>query len=262
MCLLVSSCSGGGGQKGEESDSILVSQLEIRELNYETQAFVEATSAMRQEMFQILLDLEKISDETIDLERERERQGYVDDKVVNRIKEKVETIRIQIENAQKKAEDNSLLMQQLELLKEMAEKREVNLEYLRKQFRRKKSKLQMEYEELLATNQNLENLVEIRRRDQAKLEREENQWEQLTKTRWSQAGDKLMEVVDLVVVETNKKGEAKNKTARKVVEAKKGMLRLAVDCYQKSMYEGDESASYKKSVAEAKLQAIENGESL
>lgn len=251
-----------GSGNSDNQDSILVSQSTIGELSAETYAFMNQTSETRETIFGILKELEAISDETIDLERKREKEGHVDQNLVDQIKEKLGAIETEILAAQQKAEGNELLIQRLNELKRVALEREEQLAYLRKTYIRKKSQLEKEYEELQRKNQELEFQRNIRKQEESRLNAECQRLEATRKNIWTRVADRMVESVDMIEVTTNKKGKPKNKEAREVVESKKKILRRAIDCYRKSLVEGDEAANFGLSKAQRKLQDLENGDAV
>lgn len=251
-----------GNGNGDDQDSLLVSQLTIGELSAETNAFMNQTSETRKTIFGILKELEAISDETIELERKREKEGEVEDNLVDQIKDKLSAIESEILAAQQKAEGNELLSQRLDELKRVALEREGQLAALRKTYARKKSQLEKEYEELQRKTQELETQRDIRRQEESRLHAEIQRLEATRKNIWTRVADRMVESVDLIEVTTNRKGEPKNKVAREVVESKKKILRRAIDCYRKSLAEGDEAANFGISKAQRKLQDLENGDAV
>ncbi len=255
--LTLSSCSFMGNNKSSEnSDSITISKAQRDSIIQSRELFAGLSKEMQDELYKILWEMDDIAGKTFDLERQREMEGGVEKKVVDRIKKRIAAVKVELENAGKKAESTPQLRSMLSQLRRSLLDRDDEIERLKTKLERKKSKLQRKLDELGQTKNSLEDKIAELEMERSSLGRAESALSSSKATAWSKAGARLMESRNVINV-TKKKGLGK-----KVMEAKIRITEQAIRCFEKARATGDPSAEDNIRRANADLQRLKNGENI
>lgn len=249
--MTIVSCDFVGGTANDaQNDSVKISIMQKDSLMRTRNLFNELSHDMREELLNILWEIDDIAGETFELERKRESEGAVEEKTADLIKKRIAFVKEKIDNAEKKAGDNAQLHTTLLQLKKSMIDKEKEIERLRVKLDRKKSQLEEEYDNLMQKKDELEFKQIVLEKQNRELELSIQELQNSQNTAWSKVGDKLMESTDIITV-TKKKN-----LGRKVMESKQKVVEQAISCYKKSKAMGDPMADSKISRAESKLQQL------
>lgn len=256
LCSIsITSCEfNRGSSNNAKTDSVKISMMQKDSIMQSKQLFAELSQEMRDELYNILWEIDEIAGETFELERKRENEGAVEPNTADRIKKRIAFIKEQIENAEKMDEENPQLRSILRQLKSSMEERETEIERLKTSLNRKKSRLQEEYDNLKQKKIELEDRQVALERSHRDLESSTRELHNSQNTAWSKVGDKLMESVEMISV------TKKRNLGRKVKESKQKVIEQAIRCYRKSKALGDPMADTKIRLAESTLQQLKNDE--
>ena len=255
LCLMLGSCDFlRGSNSHEEDDSVLISKSQRDSIIQSRDFYAGLNMEMQEELYNILWEMDEIAGETFELERQREREGGIENRVAVRIQKRIASVRQQIENAEQLANNKPQLKSMLSQLRRSLSDKDEDVERLKGNLRQKKTDLQNKYDELADVKTDLEIKISVLKSDSASLEREVAALSYSKVTAWSKAGDKLMESLDAIEI-TKKRGKGK-----KVREAKIKIAERAVSCFEKAKAMGDTSAEVKIIRVKTIIQQLKNGE--
>lgn len=249
--LCLSSCSSGNSEESGEETQYVDAEY-IDSLNKTIDVYASATQEQRETLFRIMKELDEIADNAFALGKERQLKGKVTDmKMVDKIKFRLATIKTELDQASEKAMENPELCNTIEKLKQQIDEQNYYISHLRSSINVKKGKLQNRLTDLEDVNQRLENTKSEYEVTNARLNDEYQKLDVTIRNSWVMAGDKLVASADEVKLTSNH-----GKLVGKTREAKKRILRKAVDCYKKASELGDPTARQKISLAETKIQNL------
>ena len=247
---------GLSGLSYEDNDSILISKAQRDSIIQSREFFAGLNMDLQEELYNILWEMDEIAGETFELERQREREGGIEDRVAVRIQKRIASVRAQIENAERLAENRPQLKSMFTQLRHSLLDKDKELERLKTNLNQKKSTLQEKYDELESIKSDLEIKISVLETDRTGLERAEAALSNSKVTAWSKAGNKLMESLDYIEI-TKKRGKGKE-----VREAKIRIAERAVSCFEKAKDMGDMSVDEKIRKLNTIIQRLRNGENV
>ena len=257
LCLMLGSCNFlRRTNSSEGGDSILISKAQRDSIIQSREFFAGLNMDLQEELYNILWEMDEIAGETFELERQREREGGIEDRVAVRIQKRIASVRAQIENAERLAENRPQLKSMFTQLRHSLLDKDKELERLKTNLNQKKSTLQEKYDELESIKSDLEIKISVLETDRTGLERAEAALSNSKVTAWSKAGNKLMESLDYIEI-TKKRGKGKE-----VREAKIRIAERAVSCFEKAKDMGDMSVDEKIRKLNTIIQRLRNGESV
>ena len=255
LCLMFGSCNYLRGDRNQhESDSVRISKAQRDSIIQSRDFFAGLSKEMQEELYRILWDMDKIAGETFELERQRELEGGIEERIAVRIQKRIASIREQIESAEQQAGNNPQLRSMLRQLRNSLLDKDEEVERLKTKLEQKKSKLQEKYDELALTKSNLEFKINDLNVELASLERLESSLHESKSTAWSKAGKILKKSLGYIEI-TKKRGKGKE-----VRNAKIKVAERAVDCFEKAKNMGDASAEEEIRELNMIIQQLRNGE--
>lgn len=255
ICLMLVSCNYLRRTKSQvDNDSVLISKAQRDSIIQSRDLFAGLSKEMQEELYGILWDMDKIAGETFELERQREREGRIEEKIAVRIQKRIASVREQIEAAEMQADSRPQLRFMLRQLRSSLLDKDEEVERLKAKLQRKKSKLQEKYDELASIKSDLEISISNLNVDLASLERAEEALQESKSTAWSKAGNKLKDSLGFIEI-TKKRGKGKD-----VREAKIKIAERAVYCFEKAKEMGDVSAERNIRELNTIIEQLRNGE--
>jgi len=255
FCFIFSSCNYLRRTKSQvDNDSVSMSKAQRDSIIQSRDLFAGLSKEMQEELYRILWDMDKIAGETFELERQREREGGIEEKTAVRIQKRIASIREQIEAAEAQADNSPQLRSMLRQLRNSLLDKDEEVERLKAKLQRKRSKLQEKYEELALIKNDLEIKISNLNADLASLERMEDALQESKSTAWSKAGGKLKKSLGFIEI-TKKRGKGKE-----VRESKIRIAERAVHCFEKAQKMGDASAETQIQELNTIIEQLRNGE--
>lgn len=252
---MYASCSYLRGTRTQaDNDSVSISKAQMDSIIQSRDLFAGLSKEMQEELYRILWDMDKIAGETFELERQREREGGIEERTAVRIQKRIASIREQIEAAEVQAGNSPQLRSMLRQLRSSLLDKDEEVERLKAKLQRKRSKLQEKYDELTLIKSELEIKISDLETESASLERLEDALHESKSTAWSKAGERLKKSLDFIEI-TKKRGKGKD-----VREAKIKIAERAVNCFKKAKDMGDASADYKIIELNTIIEQLKNGE--
>lgn len=257
FCLMLGSCNFLRGTSSHaENDSVMINKAQRDSIIQSREYYAGLNMDLQEELYNILWEMDEIAGETFELERQREREGGIEDRVAVRIQKRIASVRVQIEHAEKQAENSPQLKSMLTQLHRSLSEKDKELERLKMNLDQKKNALQEKYDELESIKSDLEIKISVLESDRASLERAEAALNDSKVTAWSKAGNKLMESLGYIEI-TKKRGKGKE-----VRDAKIRIAERAVRCFEKARDTGDMSAEEKIGKLNTIIQRLRNGENI
>lgn len=254
-CFVLESCDYMRGINSRvDNDSVSISKAQRDSILQSRDFFAGLSKDMQEELYGILWEMDEIAGVTFELERQRETEGCIEEKVAVRIQKRIAFVQEQIKNAEQQAGNSAQLRTMLRQLRSSLLEKDEELERLKMKLEIKKSTLQKKYDELALTKSNLENKITDLNIELVSLERTESALHESKSTAWSKAGDKLKESLNFIKI-TKKRGKGKE-----VREAKIKIAERAVDCLEKARNMGDASAEGKIEELHSIIQQLRYGE--
>ena len=254
-CINLGLPSCGSGSSGNTEDgTTYVTPEYIDSMNITINTYTAATQEQRETLFHIMKELDEIADEAFALGKERLLKGQVEDmRMVDKVKYRLATVQTELNQARNKALENPGLVAAIDNLKHQIAEQEDYINNLRKSIQVKEGDLQKQRIKLEEIVDKLECAKADYENSNARLIEEQNNLDMIIKTSWSSVGDKLVDGAEQVQLVKNH-GKLVNKTK----EAKKRILRRAIECYNKAAELGEPIASQKAKQVEIKIQNLNN----
>ena len=233
----------------------VLTQSEVEELAEQLEALSSANISLRKDLYQILLEMDNLAGEAFALERERERNGAIQNQaVMNRINARLESVKRQLADAKRQAGENPALQATIRRLQESITAQEKQIRHLKSVIKSKDAELQQAYDQLKTKNEELEvtNTQIISTIDE--LTTAQVALQEQTFMTWQKAGDELVNSARMIP-EVRKHGPM----IRKVRAAKQRILLKAIDCYSTARHLGSPSATSKIDYAQSLLNKIQQG---
>lgn len=251
LCMpFCSSCSSGDAGK----ESTYANKEYIDSLNKTINIYSSSTQEQRETLFRIMKELDEIADEAFALGKERQFNGKVKDmRMVDQVKFKLATIQTELNQAREKAMNNPELCATIDNLKRQITEQESYINHLRSTIQIKKGKLQTQLTELEKTKDSLENSKLACENSNARILDEQARLDYIIRNSWMSVGNKLVASAEQVQL-VKKHGKLVGQTK----EAKKHILRRAIECYNMAAELGETSASQKISQVEMQIRNLNN----
>lgn len=223
-------------------------------LNKTINVYSASTQEQRETLFRIMKELDEIADEAFALGKERQLKGQVKDmRMVDKVKYKLATIQTELNLAREKALENPELLSTIDNLKRQIAEQEDYINHLRNSIQVKEGELEARRIELEEIRDELESSKAAYELSNAKLIEEQNTIDMIVRNSWVSVGDKLVDGAEQVQL-MRSHGKLINKTK----DAKKRILRRAIECYNNATELGAPNANQKINYVEMKIENLNN----
>lgn len=251
LCALFCvSCTSGDAGK----ESTYANKEYIDSLNKTINIYSSSTQEQRETLFRIMKELDEIADEAFALGKERQFNGKVKDMwMVDQVKFRLATIQTELNQSREKAMNNPELCATIDNLKQQIAEQERYINHLKSAIKIKKGRLQSHLTELETSKKKLEKSKLACENTNERILDEQARLDYIIRSSWMSVGNKLVASAEQVQL-VKKHG----KLAGRTKEAKKRILRRAIECYNKAAELGEASASQKISQVEMQIRNLNN----